>query len=633
MRNCTRSWFIGLTALMYLVWTQGSADCQMWLPRKYPSLRVGLVIPGSHVAAQDQEAANILIQSYGSNTAEAVERWEVDHADVAADGPNSWGVRFPNAIRNTEYIQMQNIDGGNRHFKYCRSNNVDPETFFLHLREDTYLHAKEIVSPAAWYHGRFETVAYGTNATSITGLIYQAPPWNTDVLKYGPNGGGIYLAAHVPFAEFTITLRSPGQGGGSFVVEYCSRVDSNNAPVEWRPVTLVSDGTNNLTQSGRVTWIPPSDWQWFTKDRISTRYAVRIRATGYTQYPVVDDITARTPWVIATGIRRSNVIAATANTVRIEGRYDTPYTNYFANMVVRVVSGPGAGQTRRVVASSRTTLTVDTNWDEIPTTASVVEVEGPSLKLPGWDPANDRNGDGYVDDAEYSNLVNPNATARMRWESRLPVTWYTASNVRYRANLWSPTVLAYWVDELSRLQTQWGMHGFYNDNAFDRLNSYNVLSGGSLWEYEGGRLGQRETTDAYDTLFAQMFSHVRQAVGLLFVGGNISSVNLLDNRLGRQYLNHYTWVLMEDALFDSETLYGFALRKYRILTYIAHGVVPLVFGHVKGGVVEKVGNTREMWEHALTNLLAMHYLLQVPDQYISFFWNRTFVYGDRKSVV
>jgi uncharacterized repeat protein (TIGR01451 family) len=629
MQKRATLWLIKSAVLIGLLWLHGNAYCQMWLPRKHPSMRVGLVIPGYWQAPTDQEAANVLIQRYGANNATAVRRWEEDHADVAADGPDMNIA----SIRTTEYIQMQNIDNGNNHFHYCRQNNLEPEDFFLHAREDTFLNDTSIISEARWYRGRFETVAFGTNATSITGLIYQNPPWGTDVLKYGPSGGGIYLASHVPFAEFTITLRSPGQGGGSFVVEYCSQVDSNHAPVEWRPVTLISDGTNGLTQSGTVKWVPPADWKWFTRDRIDTRYAIRIRATGYTQYPIVDDITTRRAWVITNGVRRSNVVSATANTVRLEGKYDPYSDNYYRNMIVRVVSGPGAGQTRNVVSSSRTTLTVDSNWETIPTTASVVEVEGPSLKIPGWDPANDRNGDGYVDDTEFANLVNPNATARMRWESRLPVTWYTAAYVRYRANLWNPVVLAYWIDQLNRWRTQNGISGFYNDNVFDTLGRYNVIQGGALWEYTAGKLGEPPTNAAYDSLFAQMFVNVRQATNLPFVGGNTSSYNLLDNDLGRQCLNSFTWALMEDVLFDSETLYGFALRKYRILAYIARGVVPMVFGHVKWGVVEKVGNTREMWEFALTNLLAMHYLLQVPDQYVAVFWNRTFTYGSGLTTV
>jgi len=38
--------------------------------------------------------------------------------------------------------------------------------------------------------------------------------------------------------------------------------------------------------------------------------------------------------------------------------------------------------------------------------------------VPGWDPANDVNGDGYVDDAEFSHLVNPSATARRKMHAR-----------------------------------------------------------------------------------------------------------------------------------------------------------------------------------------------------------------------
>ncbi|MCS7201158.1 MAG: hypothetical protein NZ822_03370, partial [Patescibacteria group bacterium] len=41
------------------------------------------------------------------------------------------------------------------------------------------------------------------------------------------------------------------------------------------------------------------------------------------------------------------------------------------------------------------------------------------VRMPGWDPQNDRNNDGYVDDNEFANLVNPKATARYKWHSRV----------------------------------------------------------------------------------------------------------------------------------------------------------------------------------------------------------------------
>ena len=53
----------------------------------------------------------------------------------------------------------------------------------------------------------------------------------------------------------------------------------------------------------------------------------------------------------------------------------------------------------------------------------------------GWDYANDWNGDGYVNDTEYTNLTNPNATARYRNESRVPIYyWNPPDNIMYIGN-------------------------------------------------------------------------------------------------------------------------------------------------------------------------------------------------------
>ncbi|HEC75848.1 MAG TPA: hypothetical protein ENI33_01135 [Thermoplasmatales archaeon] len=46
----------------------------------------------------------------------------------------------------------------------------------------------------------------------------------------------------------------------------------------------------------------------------------------------------------------------------------------------------------------------------------------------GWDFANDWNSDGYVNDTEFSNLTNPNATARYRNESRVPIYYWNPSD-------------------------------------------------------------------------------------------------------------------------------------------------------------------------------------------------------------
>ena len=40
--------------------------------------------------------------------------------------------------------------------------------------------------------------------------------------------------------------------------------------------------------------------------------------------------------------------------------------------------------------------------------------------IPGWDPRNDRNSDGVLDDGEFANLANPKATARKKCFARVP---------------------------------------------------------------------------------------------------------------------------------------------------------------------------------------------------------------------
>ena len=56
-----------------------------------------------------------------------------------------------------------------------------------------------------------------------------------------------------------------------------------------------------------------------------------------------------------------------------------------------------------------------------------MNLEREARVIPGWDPRNDRNGDGRVDDEESANLVNPKATARTRKQSRMRI-YYWSSN-------------------------------------------------------------------------------------------------------------------------------------------------------------------------------------------------------------
>lgn len=57
---------------------------------------------------------------------------------------------------------------------------------------------------------------------------------------------------------------------------------------------------------------------------------------------------------------------------------------------------------------------------------------------PGWDPRNDRNGDGMVADEELARLVNPEARAREPRESRIPIYYWGPPNDDFVMNVGHP---------------------------------------------------------------------------------------------------------------------------------------------------------------------------------------------------
>ena len=57
---------------------------------------------------------------------------------------------------------------------------------------------------------------------------------------------------------------------------------------------------------------------------------------------------------------------------------------------------------------------------------------------PGWDPKNDRDGDGKVDDAELASLVNPKASAREAKQARIPIYYWGPPNDDFVMNVGHP---------------------------------------------------------------------------------------------------------------------------------------------------------------------------------------------------
>ena len=80
--------------------------------------------------------------------------------------------------------------------------------------------------------------------------------------------------------------------------------------------------------------------------------------------------------------------------------------------------------------------------------------------IKGWDPANDLNGDGFVDDDEFLSLVNKNATARFRYQSRHAY----GDSPQYYGRRW---VLNVGNDDVSGWNQQWIPYLLSHQNGKD----------------------------------------------------------------------------------------------------------------------------------------------------------------------
>jgi len=131
--------------------------------------------------------------------------------------------------------------------------------------------------------------------------------------------------------------------------------------------------------------------------------------------------------------------------------------------------------------------------------------------VPGWDSANDRNADGFVDDSEFGSLVNPKATARFKYQARIP-TYYWAPE-RFVSNLgnyhWR-VVNANYIELLAtNLHNGVSYDGIFEDNCTfndgstspapwrhdKKLGHYTLNSGGHVIEYPGETPGIQFTKD------------------------------------------------------------------------------------------------------------------------------------------
>ncbi len=185
----------------------------------------------------------------------------------------------------------------------------------------------------------------------------------------------------------------------------------------WATLSAI-DTTNDMQQkNGRISFTPPSDWAKTDVNRINL-YWLRLRCTNISSQPP-----------IAQAIKE------------IRGQYEWKGTS---------------------ALSGEKYATKDISGTQY-------------LVVPGWNANNDIDGDGYVNDNELiannGNLVDPEATARLKYLARLPSRYFTD---RWVMNYSNNYYRQYAADQSYAIMTAAKVDGVFIDNASPYLHDYTV---------------------------------------------------------------------------------------------------------------------------------------------------------------
>ncbi|MEJ2764251.1 hypothetical protein VV869_09855 [Photobacterium sp. MCCC 1A19761] len=252
-----------------------------------------------------------------------------------------------------------------------------------------------------------------------------------------------------------------------------------------------------------------------------------------------------------------------------------------------------------------------------------------SLAIPGWDGKNDRNGDGYIDDAEFADRANGNASARFRHQARLiPAGHQWPGTCWYRTNFADPVwnqLRAGWY------QADWlrqGLSGGYNDDMAKLLgeNQFRVTQGGRIAELSE-RAGTASAATTYAAQQADFLQLVKQRTDTHWLAANISRLNVWQDSVWPAELRSVVdlW-LREHYLHPSMGLTRmqqgweqFALGKA--------GDKSLIMASVKGGRSDLSPTSARAWQLDIETGLAQYYFFNLPGLTYYHSWNQTHLYG------
>jgi hypothetical protein len=166
---------------------------------------------------------------------------------------------------------------------YADAHGYSREGAFYHVSRPTpYWGGGGSTQPVDWFWGVY------VGGSTLENVTWQAH--SGDNVTFGGLGQSVYIGYPDQFWEINFTLNSGAKNGWSGVLEYPTAVDSAGNPTSWAPLTTLSDTTAGWTQSGRITFNPPTDWKTASIDGSPRMYYLRILTTHSGTAPIAKAI-------------------------------------------------------------------------------------------------------------------------------------------------------------------------------------------------------------------------------------------------------------------------------------------------------------------------------------------------------
>lgn len=254
--------------------------------------------------------------------------------------------------------------------------------------------------------------------------------------------------------------------------------------------------------------------------------------------------------------------------------------------------------------------------------------------IPGWDVANDLNSDGYVDDEEFEQLVNPNATARMRYESRaLPLgQMWNQRSCQCRINVWNAYLKSFISEWFASQWSVSGQRGAYNDDLMKLVGptEFTITVGGWIEEYPSAKINSQDIITPFRIGFASILAAIGSRTNSKYIGGNISGDNLFASNSTAALVNALQFFLRESYITAGIGLTGyFGIQKmWDTFVYTAMGKKSLIQGMLWNGAVQLLDRTlQSSWERDISTVLAVYYLINTPNATSFQAWGNGWNYG------